>query len=385
MMHSAKKERLPAETALFSAPLGFSLVELLVTMAIFGILMTGIFQAYIAQMQNTTREYGIAESDIDRQVGQGIIYRDIFMAGYGLADDYGGLFTPWALQSEDGGPNSTDPPDTLTLMGTALGMNSQQAQHWSFATNVSGADFQPYQWRDALNNADARENLQNSDMVIMIEPGSKRLLTEDTATIPWPPWLYKYIDGDDDITTAADNHLVTSDGSNLNPVTNNAVIYGLYKDGSLPVATLPYYAVRYYITDQLGDGCVTGARNLLRAESRTSATPDNGEAVIPCVADFQVALGLDTDNDRDIDLWHDGGVTAGEGYDPARLNRSLRQVRVYALTQIGDPDRFYTYPSSTIYVGDESLGIGRPFSLSDEQRRYRWRVIRFVAVPRNIR
>jgi hypothetical protein len=98
-----------------------------------------------------------------------------------------------------------------------------------------------------------------------------------------------------------------------------------------------------------------------------------------------VALGLDTDNDRDIDLWHNGGVTAGEGYDPPRLNRSLRQVRAYVLAQIGDPDRFYTYPTSSIYVGDESLGIGRSYDLSDEQRRYRWRVIRFAAVPRNIR
>lgn len=365
MMPCAKREELAAQAASCSiTSRGFSLVELLVAMVIFGILMTGIFQAYIAQMKNTTREYGIAESDIDRSIGQGIISRDIFMAGYGLADDYNGVFTPWALQST----NSDSAPDDLTLMGTALGMNSQQAQHWSYVTDFTGSNVTIRSW------SDSREDIQDGDNVILIDSATKRLLT-GTGT---PNWLFPF-DAHDAGDPDDDEFVGWSDPR------AGTVAYALYGSGGTPAATQPYYAVRYYLSTASGDGCAPGVKNLLRAESRTTATPDSGDVVIPCVADFQVILGLDTNNDRTIDLWKNGGVAAGDGYDPARLNRSLRQVRVYALTQIGERDNFYTYPEATIYVGDLSLGRGRPFTLSDAQRHYRWRVIRFSAVPRNIR
>lgn len=381
MMPCAKNEELPTKIAFNSSvSRGFSLVELMVTMVIFGILMTGIFQAYIVQMRNTTREYGIAESDIDRSVGQGIINRDIFMAGYGLADDYAGAihpvtgiasYAPWALQATDG---STSAPDTLTLMGTALGMNSQQAQHWSYVTEFTGINVKLKSW------SDSREDIQDDDNVILIDSATKRLLTGTGS----PNWLFRF-DAHDVAVPTDDEFVGWSDPR------SGTVAYALYDSGGTPAATQPYYAVRYYLSSANGDGCAPGVKNLQRAESRTTETPDgnnaDSNAVIPCVADFQVAIGLDTNNDREIDLWQNGGVTTAGGYDPARLNRSLRQVRVYALTQIGDRDNFYTYPSPTIQVGDPSLGagVGRTFTLSAAQRKYRWRVIRFIAVPRNIR
>lgn len=383
MMSYPKNEEWPTKMALHpaSSP-GFSLVELMVTMTIFGILMTGVFQAYIAQMQSNAREYNIAESDIDRSVGQGIITRDILMAGYGLADDYSGLViaTPWALQST----NSDTAADNLTLMGTALGMDSQQAQHWSYvqSVNANNIQFRPRQWQDETSAVDSRENLSDDDMVIILEASTKRLFTDSAGG-----WLFRYVDTDND-PTDEDSVLVTGAGTNLNfsPLSNGTVLYGLYQYGQT-VAAQPFYAVHYHLSSADGDGCATGVKNLLRAESRTTIPTSGGDPIIPCVADFQVVIGLDTDNDRETDLWKNGGVSADATYDPARLNRSLRQVRVYALTQIGQRDNNYIYPSATIYVGDQSLGtgMGRTFTLSNEQRHYRWRVIRLAAVPRNIR
>ncbi len=376
---ASPKKNLPAP----GFPRGFSIIELVVTLTIFGILMTGIFQAYIAQMTNTAREYGIAESEIDRQVGFGILSRDINMAGYGLSADYSTVtptFTPWSLQSTNG----TGGPDDLTLMGTALGMNSQQAQHWSYVAGINAMDtslFTSREWADSEGNSDPRENLQNLDMVILLEPASKRLLTNAGGE-----WLFTFDDADDDPITEDDKFLTAHPSGTLLPqAPNNAIIYALYKSGSAPTAPAPFYSVRYYLTTADGEGCAPGAKKLLRAEFKTTGTPNNGDEVISCVADFQVAIGLDTNTDRQIDLWKNGGVGAVDNFDPARLNRSLRQVQVFVLTQVGEKDRFYNYPSSTIYVGDEDLGVGRSFTLTNEQRKYRWRVIRISAVPRNIR
>lgn len=379
MISSIKKRKFAAKTAPLPAlSRGFSLVELMVTMTIFGILMTGIFQAYIAQMKNTTREYGIAESDIDRQIGLGLLSRDMNMTGYGLADDYNGLsFAPRAVAATNG---SGAAGDTLTLMGTALGLQARQAQHWSYVESIPSGNYVRLKtWTDASGNLDQRENIEHNDRVILIEPSSKKLLT-DTSTPP--NWLFKFDQGGPSDTNPDNNQIVSW------IPTKGVVAYGLYKDGET-VATQPFYAVRYYLsTINSGEPdhglCAPGLFKLLRAESRTTAAPDSGDNIIPCVADFQVAFGLDTNSDRRIDTWDNGGVTTA-GYDVPRLNRSVKEVRVYALVQIGKKDLLYTYPSATVQVGDAGIGTGRTFTFSSAQRNYRWRVMQLVTSPRNLR
>ena len=173
------------------------------------------------------------------------------------------------------------------------------------------------------------------------------------------------------------------------------VVYGINHSGTTE-ATQPYYAVRYYLGGTRPTLCAPDTQNLLRAESRTDAAPADGEPMLNCVLDFQVALGLDTDEDGTIDSWDNGGVTA-QGYASKDLNKRLKQVRAYALVQAGNRDQGYTYSNpdpayastpDKIRVGDLYLkngATGRDVQLTPEQRKYRWKVVTFAVTPRNTR
>jgi membrane-bound lytic murein transglycosylase B len=103
-----------------------------------------------------------------------------------------------------------------------------------------------------------------------------------------------------------------------------------------------------------------------------------------CVRDFQVAFALDTNEDGTIDAWDAAGSTAN-GYSASDLRKRLKQVLVYILVQVSDRDPNYTYPATSVRVGDRGLGTGRDVTLTAAQRQYRWRVIPLNITPRNIR
>jgi prepilin-type N-terminal cleavage/methylation domain-containing protein len=92
---------------------GFTLVEILVTLAIFTIILGGFFSAYLSQLKHTTRETKGAEAEIELGIAKGVLLRDLELAGYGLADDYSAVtsstFAPLAAKGNDGGTWSRAP------------------------------------------------------------------------------------------------------------------------------------------------------------------------------------------------------------------------------------------------------------------------------------
>ena len=361
-------------TYYFKNKKGFSLVEMLIAIAIFSVIMSAIYTAFSIQVKHTSREYKVAEAEVEVGIAKNIIERELAMAGYGLADDYDydgdGVqnFTPAAAQATNADP------DTLTLMGTGLGLKSRQSQGWTYI-KAETPEFEAW--------GDAREDLSNGDRVILVEPNSKKLLAEQVSGT-WR-WLFQY-------NGTASNVTTLPTGGTLTNTSKGTLVYGLYGSGDT-AATQPFYAVRYYIKDNSSatdpSNCATpktGANrvnSLLRAEDRTTMTPDGGDSILSCVRDFQVAFGLDTDENGTIDIWDNGGVQAA-GYDAKSLNKRLKQIRAYVLLQSGNKDLDYTSPA-TIRVGDESLSIGRVVTLTTEQRNYRWRVLSMSITPRNIR
>ena len=331
-----------------------TLTEVLVVLAIFSIVIAVVYGVYVKGIKHTTREHRVAESEMELEILKNFLERDIALAGYGLADDYdfdsNGTqnFTPRAI-----GSANTD-PDTLTLMGTALGRLSRGSQGWSYIMTATPT-FK--MWNDA------RENVQVNDRVIYVEPHTKTLLASGGN------WRFIY-----------PNSPTTERGS---------IVYGLTTEPQAgdPEITQPYHIVQYTLGGTTPATCAPGTQSLLRAETSAPANP-----VLDCISDFQVALGLDINEDGTIDCWDNGGVLAAT-YDNRVLKKRLKQMKVYMLAQIGmrDPETVVYPAGQSFRVGDNTLiacaggTVGRDVPLTDVQRWYRWRVISLGITPRNLR
>jgi len=129
---------------------GVTLVELLVTLAIFSIVMAGVYAVYTTQIRHSTREYMLAESEMELGIAKTVIERDIMMAGYGIADDYSTLsIDPVPIYATD----ATSPVtyDSLSLRGTAIGILSKSTQGWSYIVN-KGSPVMFQSWTDDREN-----------------------------------------------------------------------------------------------------------------------------------------------------------------------------------------------------------------------------------------
>lgn len=371
---------------------GMTLIEILLALAIFSVVMAALYSAYSVQVRQAVKEYRRAESDIELQIAKSIIERDIAMAGFGLADDYSGLFAPAAIDATDASP------DTLTLMGTALGRGSRAAQAWSYALNDSPSGTDHFKnWTDASYTipADSRENLKVNDRVIYIDPEGKRLLSaQGKNSVTGRTWLFTYPPSQAVLNAVPDS------------LELGTLAFGLLtkpdREHSGNSANFPYYVVRYYLGNPSSSPvpalCAPNTRNLLRAESNKDDAA-GGQPVMNCVAAFEVAFGLDTNEDGTIECWDNGGDTA-RGYDAETLKTRLKQVKISLLLQEGgrdetcssvNPDPAYAADPGKIRVGDDLLtaceggGMGSIYTLSADQRKYPWRVVTMSVVPRNLR
>lgn len=380
---------------IFNGRDGFTIIELLIVMTLFVIVLAITTATSTTILRQSTQQSKAAETQMESIVGLEMLRTDIEHAGYGLAWLYPGTLVGYqeALSSPSNNYNdaSNSPPrailggnnlttyvlnnsDYLVIKSTISGMN-EASQKWSYI--VTGTTTKSWE----------TDNLSTSDNIIIIRPK-----TGDSTM------RQLILNSSSNFTTAYNN--ISSF-----PVQNSDLIYGINTTGTTP--SMPFNRADYYVRRP-----ASGMPALCSANTGIlyKATVNHGTGglyempLLDCVADMQVVFNLDMNEDGAPGTFSnpDGtlvsspseGKTATDVQNTLTnaelLRKRLKEVRVYILSHEGQRDPGYTYPNTTITLGDSSWseGIKKTFNLSTTiggyWRNYRWKVHTIVVKPKNL-
>lgn len=375
---------------------GFSLVELVVVMAIFVIVIAVTGNAFNKVVSQATQQSRTAEGNIEGVVGLEIMRKDIASAGFGLPWGFTGSISYQEAVGTTVTTSYNDAPsnipkaicgggiasvpsgsgyilgsDYLVIKATNIGM-SQAAQRWTYM-NYTGVRkpsvVEPYVWPS--------ENLQTGDLVTVVRVGLTSTFTKELVI------------GGGNFYTQYNPAGLSND---FQPTESRIAhyIYGVAPSGTAQLR-MPFNRADYYVripalTD-LPARCANNTGVLYKGVVIHSDPDDSSKngtlqelPLLDCVADMQVVYLLDTTGS--------GSMTDTNAILPAtsaeQIRQQLKAVKVFVLTHDGGKDRSYSYPSTTIAVGP--AGNGREFDLTTipDYRNYRWKVYFMTVKPENV-
>ncbi len=378
---------------------GFTLVELMITMAIFVIVIAAASSIFTHLLTQFKQQSKIAETNIEGIVGLEILKQDLQHAGYGLpwnvtgvvdADGDGNFWEHIPGYSE-GAVNPYNLNDAPNAEPRAV-VSANNALFAAPNNIFDGSDYLVIKAVNvARNDACQKWTTQNSSDTKRIW-GSARddLNGTDRVTV-------MFLGG----TDLSSKSLVVNGGSFITTFSNTAgfaplvaidnhVIYGI-NDSTAGFPIRPFNRADYYIERPATtpQRCAQNTGVLYKATlNHDFAGTLNILPLLDCVADVQVIYGLDNDNDGDFEP----GVTPDNYSDDItaltaqQIRNQVQQVRVYILAHEGQRDPNFTYPSATIDLGGD-VGLGRIFNLASitNFQNYRWKLYTLAVKPKNLR
>jgi prepilin-type N-terminal cleavage/methylation domain-containing protein len=376
---------------------GFTLIELIISLAIFGILMTMVFNTFIPVMQTNSRQGGISETKIETGIGLDLLRADLEHAGFGL---------PWGFPTglvpnpylEPAAPiamnDAPNVPRALSSEDASLvGLNNGSSDYLAIkAMNVArGVSSQKWGWlgRDAAHNASVQsmgiEAFEATDRVIIIRaevsPGENRQLILNGA-------------GLNNFFAAPTSGALVTFAPPATPNDPDGDRYLLYGLDDVASPRRPFNRTDYYVNNaDVSAHCAPGTGTLSKA---TLNQNNNNFAILPivdCTADFQVVYYRDTDGDGGWDTRSNANGLVG--LTAEQIRNQVKSIRCYILTHEGGVDRNYTHPNANINVGEVDVtganlvaNAGRTFNLSTligaTWVNYRWKVYSVAVTPRNL-
>lgn len=412
---------------------GFTLVELMVALVVFGIAMAAATSSFLPLVGHFTQQSKIAETQMESVISLDVLRNDIEQAGYGLPqsimnrswntiNDYkeaiDGYF-PHEFNDVDIASGMFNPPRAIVLgneKGTgASGFGINYSDHLVIKSTLVRKFSDAGKWtyikwdkEDGIQDPhvwdDDRRNISLNTLVTVmktVKGEDKRVLVASTDSNEFYIRYGDIIGSPFEPTDPLDTYLVYAvgeDGEGLRMPFNRADYYINAKPGQVPIR------------------CAPGTGVLMKAvlqHDRGAATATNGKfgtylPLFDCVADMQIILGLDMDENGTIGTYTSDGDDQSDGAvqaeaaasvdikdtlnDAVLLRARLKEVRVYILYHEGQRDPGFSYNSEKIDVGEFSLGhVGaNAFDLKQkigdpDYKYYRWKVLSMIIKPENLR
>lgn len=412
---------------------GFTLVEVLVTMAVFIIILMIAAESFKNIISISSRLTKSEESNIEGVVGLEILRHDLEQIGFGL---------PWGFcrpapgttdgscantdisyleASDTTGDDLNDAPggvpralaaidsptgflsDFIALKGTTVG-RSLASQRWTYIpfNNIStstGKESRPISW-PSTNLKTSANNSGKPDRVSLIR-SNFNVETDDHLLIVDPSDNQIFHINYNNTGGINDDYLPKSD-------IQSHMVYGLDDYSATSTPRMPFNRADFFVSSTSGTVPTFCAPLTGVLYKMTVNHADGSYLPIPlldCVADMQVVLGWDTSDGgkaNSIDAWSSvpnssGNVVAsGPSGAATKINgwlssakgvrEHLKSVKVYVLAQEGKRDSNYNYPQSTMIVGNGATeqSLTNLYTFTADQLKYRWKLYRIIARPKNL-
>lgn len=403
---------------------GFSLIELIIVMAVFMIVLMVTASAFNTILTKTNIVARSEESNIEGIVGLEMLRHDLEQTGFGLFTDFDGnvgsityaevngsnyndanaVPRPLVVGSEvaiNGVTGSTS--DYLVIKATTVA-RSAASQKWTYATDTGvPKTWGKYDFKDSTDKLlIVKQEVRKSDKALV---RTLRQASDTSFAVSFDSGGAFHWTADGATTPAT---FVPSTGGIY-------YYYGLFNDStsitSALVLTAPFNRSDYYISRpaSIAASCSPDAGVLYKAvmnHNATSTTVGGSLTPIPildCVADMQVVLGWSTvpspETSLSVDVYTDATGNTWSGppgalnglsipsvmLDPVELRRRLKMVKVFILAQDGARDsNFRNTAGATIVVGDEAT-LTKTVALDTANKlNYRWKVYSVVVKPKNL-
>jgi prepilin-type N-terminal cleavage/methylation domain-containing protein len=358
----------------------FTLVELMIAMAIVMVVLYAAINFFIVSVRQYKVQTKITETNVEGVLGLELFRQDLESIGFGLPwnnlgnytektgngsalNDGNGIAPRAVLSIDSGGGFTVNNSDYLVIKSARVGM-SNAAGKWTTLTQPG----------DKRTWSSAEENLEPTDYVIVLAVGStvanRRSLVPHVATGTF--------------FTQFNN---TGGFVPVEPYSAN-IVYGI--DNVIPAR--PFNRAEYYIANtDVPRRCAPNTGVLVKAVVDAAGDTPTLLPLLDCVADMQVEYGLDTNADGFVDSW---SPNAPAGMTAATIRAQLLEVRVHVLAQEGQRDDSYAYLSDNVSVGNEnaagrsfvftSFGFASSGNTANNFRHYRWKVYNIVVKPNNL-
>ncbi|HPX61595.1 MAG TPA: PilW family protein [Deltaproteobacteria bacterium] len=408
---------------------GFTLIELIVVMAVFITVLMITASSFDTILKQTSKLFRSEESNIEGIIGLEMMRHDLQQAGLGLFTESSPVAylgeaasTPANSYNDYTSSVGTEPPrpivggnnlasgvtdtsggvtynflpgtDYLAIKASTVGITNT-SQKWSYIEFAAGGgSVSPHLWESAA------ENFTGGEKVVLF----RRRVTSTTQTSTLIA----------DTNGSASQSFYFSYGSSAfdQLAALSGGIYTIYGINGADLR-MPFNRADYFVSrpsTNVPSVCAPGVGILYKATVNHSDGELNYIPLVDCVADMQVVLGWDMDGNGAIDAYSNADGSSCNGVCPAsslglanqvqdalsptnnstsetvpNIRNSLKIIKVYILAQNGRRDPSYISPSP-ILVGDTGeTALTRSYDINaNNLQNYRWKLYRIVMRPKNL-